>query len=195
MKDNALFIQRFCAYIIDVIIIVFLASLISIPFMKSDNVSNLNDSIQELSSSYIKGKIDNKTFINEYSSIYFQLEQQQGAYLIIGIILNILYFIVLQFYTGQTLGKKILKIKVESTRKHLTMNQMVVRGLLINSILLTLIELAFVIFGNKGTFIYIVGSFELIQYTFMIICAFMIMFRKDRLGLHDLICNTKVVRC
>jgi len=195
MKDNALFIQRFCAYIIDVIIIVFLASLISIPFIKSDNVSNLNDSIQELSSSYIKGKIDNKTFINEYSSIYFQLEQQQGAYLIIGIILNILYFIVLQFYTGQTLGKKILKIKVESTRKHLTMNQMVVRGLLINSILLTLIELAFVIFGNKGTFIYIVGSFELIQYTFMIICAFMIMFRKDRLGLHDLICNTKVVRC
>ena len=195
MKDNALFIQRFGAFVIDVIIIAFLASLISIPFINSDNISNLNDSIQELSTSFINGKINNKTFINEYSSIYFQLEKQQGAYLIIGIILNILYFIVLQFYTGQTLGKKLFKIKVESTRKHLTMNQMVVRGLLINSILLTIIEFALVIFGNKGTFIYIVGSFELLQYTFMIVCAFMIMFRKDRLGLHDLICNTKVVRC
>ena len=195
MKDNALFIQRFGAYIIDAIIIALLASLISIPFINSDNISNLNDSVKELSTSYINGKIDNKTFINEYSSIYFQLEQQQGAFLIISIILYILYFIVLQFYTGQTLGKKLFKIKVESTRKHLTMNQMVVRGLLINSILLTLIEFALVIFGNKGTFIYIVGSFELLQYTFMIICAFMIMFRKDRLGLHDLICNTKVVRC
>lgn len=195
MKDNALFIQRFGAFVIDAIIIAFLASLISIPFINSDNISNLNDSIQELSTSFINGKINNKTFINEYSSIYFQLEKQQGAYLIIGIILNILYFIVLQFYTGQTLGKKLFKIKVESTRKHLTMNQMVVRGLLINSILLTIIEFALVIFGNKGTFIYIVGSFELLQYTFMIVCAFMIMFRKDRLGLHDLICNTKVVRC
>ena len=139
MKDNALFIQRFGAYIIDAIIIAFLASLISIPFINSDNISNLNDSVKELSTSYINGKIDNKTFVNEYSSIYFQLEKQQGAYLIIGIILNILYFIVLQFYTGQTLGKKLFKIKVESTRKHLTMNQMVVRGLLINSILLTII--------------------------------------------------------
>ncbi len=112
MKDNALFIQRLGAYIIDVIIIAFLASLISIPFINCDNVSKLNDSVEELSSSFINGKINNKTFINAYSSIYFQLEKKQGDYLIIGIILNILYFIVLQLYTWQTIGKKLFKIKV-----------------------------------------------------------------------------------
>ena len=195
MKDNALFIQRLGAFLIDIIIIALAASLISMPFINTDNTEKLEESIQELTKASINGDIDNKTFIREYSSVFFELEKQQGAFLIISIILNILYFIVLQYYIGQTLGKKICKIKIESTRKHLSMNQMVVRGLLINSILLSIIEFGYLIFGTQNTFFVVVGSLEFIQYTFMIVSAFMVMFRKDRLGLHDLICKTRVVRC
>lgn len=195
MKDNALFIQRLGAYIVDIIVIAFAASLISMPFINSDNIEKLEDNIQELAKASANGEISAKTFMTEYSSVFFQLEKQQGAFLITNIIICILYFIVLQYYTGQTLGKKLFKIKLESNRKHLTMNQMVVRGLLINSILFSIIEFGYIIFGSQNTFIYIVGLLEMIQYTFMIISAFMIMFRKDRLGLHDLICKTRVVRC
>lgn len=195
MKENALFIQRFGAFVFDIILVVFVATIISMPFINTDNSAKLEESIKEISQDYVSGNIDNKTFINEYSSVFFQLEKQQGGYIIANIILCILYFIVLQYYTGQTLGKKIFKIKLESTRKHLSMNQVVVRALLINTILVSIIELAYIVFGSESTFFYVVGSFEFIQYIFMIVCAFMIMFRKDRLGLHDLICKTKVVRC
>lgn len=195
MKENALFIQRFGAFVFDIILVVFVSTIISMPFINTDNSAKLEESIKEISQDYASGNIDNKTFINEYSSVFFQLEKQQGGYIIANIILCILYFIVLQYYTGQTLGKKIFKIKLESTRKHLSMNQVVVRALLINTILVSIIELAYIVFGSESTFFYVVGSFEFIQYIFMIVCAFMIMFRKDRLGLHDLICKTKVVRC
>ncbi len=195
MKENALFIQRFGAFVFDIILVVFVSTIISMPFINTDNSAKLEESIKEISQDYVSGNIDNKTFINEYSSVFFQLEKQQGGYIIANIILCILYFIVLQYYTGQTLGKKIFKIKLESTRKHLSMNQVVVRALLINTILVSIIELAYIVFGSESTFFYVVGSFEFIQYIFMIVCAFMIMFRKDRLGLHDLICKTKVVRC
>ena len=195
MKDNALFIQRLGAFLIDIIILAFAASLVSMPFINTDNTEKLQESIQELSKDYMNKEINSKTFMSEYSSIYFQLEKQQTPYLIGTVVLGIFYFIVLQYYTGQTLGKKIFKIKIESNRKHLNMNQMVVRGLLINSILLYIIQFAYLVFGNEQTFFYVVGSLELIQYSFMLVSAFMIMFRKDRLGLHDLICKTKVVRC
>ena len=195
MKDNALFIQRLGAFLVDIIIIAFVSSLISMPFINADNVEKLDESIQELAKASANGDVAPKTFISEYSSIYFQLEKQEGPFLIISLIANILYFIVLQYYTGQTLGKKLFKIKLESTRKHLNMNQMVVRGLLINSILLSIIEFAYLVFGTANTFFYVVGSLEVIQYSFMLVSAFMIMFRNDRLGLHDLICKTRVVRC
>ena len=195
MKDNALFIQRLGAFFIDIIILAFVASLVSMPFINSDNTEKLQDSVQEISKDYMNKEINSKTFMSEYSSIYFQLEKQQAPYLMATVVLGILYFIVLQYYTGQTLGKKLFKIKIESNRKRLDMNQMVVRGLLINSILLYIIQFAYLIFGNEHTFFYVVGSLEFVQYTFMLVSAFMIMFRKDRLGLHDLICKTKVVRC
>lgn len=195
MKNNALFIQRLGAFLVDIIIIAFIASLISMPFINFDNVEKLKNEITNLSKSVINEDINYKTYINEYSSVYFQLEKQQAPYLISSIIIFILYFIVLQYYSGQTLGKKLFKIKLESTRKHLTINQMVVRGLLINYILLYLIEFAYIIFGTDRSYFYVVGTFAIIQYTLMIVSSIMIMFRKDRLGLHDLVCRTKVVRC
>ena len=50
------------------------------------------------------------------------------------------------------------------------------------------------LFGNKN--IYYVGTFtvEIIQYIFVFVTAIMILSRKDKRGLHDLIINTQVVK-
>ena len=92
-----------------------------------------------------------------------------------------------------TLGKKLLRIKIESEDDDLTMNQMVIRGLIINGILFNIIELSLLLFLPKALYLNAYSSIELVKYSLYIVIAFMVMFRKDRRGLHDIICHTKVV--
>ena len=54
---------------------------------------------------------------------------------------------------------------------------------------------AFVIFASEKVWFVGVGLVGAIEYIFLFICSFMIIFGKDCRGLHDLISNTKVIRC
>ena len=74
------------------------------------------------------------------------------------------------------------------------MNQMIFRSLIINSILVEMIVLGFIILASSDVYFYGVGIFEGIQYLVMLISVFMVMFREDGRGLHDLIAHTKVVK-
>ena len=116
--------------------------------------------------------------------------------MIASLFVEILYFVVFQIYnSGQTIGKKIMKIKVISNNGELTMNQMIVRSLLINSVLLNMISLVAVSFINDPMqYLYVFGSFDSIQYLFVIVTTLMVMFRKDHASLHDMITNTRVIK-
>lgn len=195
-KQNALFLQRMLAFILDIMIVTTVVSLISFPFIDEDSIQKLNTSSTEIAEQFMTEKIDAKTYMTESINVSYEMAKKNGAVTIITIFLNILYFIVFQFYhKGQTLGKKILRIQVVSDQEEdLTMNQMIFRSLLVNFILADMITFGFVIFANKATYFYGVGAIEMIQYAIMIISVFMIMFSKTGRGIHDLVAHTKVVR-
>ena len=95
---------------------------------------------------------------------------------------------------GQTLGKKIMNIKVVSEDGDLFMNQMLLRSMLSNFILMDIVSFMFMLFLPKYIYLYGVLGIEMIQYLFIIISAFFVMFRKDGRSIHDLLLHTKVVR-
>ena len=66
--------------------------------------------------------------------------------------------------------------------------------MIINSILVNIISVSFLVFGSRDIYFYGVGTIEGIQYIIILISALMVMFRKDSRGLHDLVSNTKVIR-
>ena len=86
---------------------------------------------------YISQKIDISEYTSESISVSYEMAKKQGILSLTTIFLNILYFVVFQVKNnGQTVGKKLLKIKVSSCDdEELTMNQMIFRSLIINSIL------------------------------------------------------------
>ena len=87
-----------------------------------------------------------------------------------------------------------MKIKVNSLNGDLTMNQLVVRSLLVNSILLNMIQVIIVSFINDSmVYFYVDLFFESVQYLFIFISVILIMFSKERRGLHDLIAKTEVI--
>ena len=195
--EKALFVQRFLAFLLDIVLVSFVASFISYPFLDMDSIQKLNESSVEVMENYTDGKIDEKEYFNESSTISYELARKQGVNTLVIIFLNILYFVVYQIKNnGQTLGKQILKIRVvDSSNRDLSMNQMIFRALIINSILLDMISFGVLIFANQSSYFYGVSFLAFIQFCILSVSTFMIMFGKDRRGLHDLVAHTDVVRC
>lgn len=195
--EKALFVQRFLAFLIDIVLVSVVASFISYPFLDMDSIQKLNESSIEVMENYTNGKIDEKEYFNESSTISYELARKQGVNTLVIIFLNILYFVVYQIKNnGQTLGKQILKIRVvDSSHGDLSMNQMIFRALIINSILLDMISFGVLIFANQSSYFYGVSFLMFIQFCILSVSTFMIMFGKNRRGLHDLVAHTDVVRC
>ena len=191
--NNALFIKRLGALIIDVLLLSLIANLISGIFINEKDTKKLSNEEIQLLNDYSNNVIDSETLLENANSINYESSKLLIPYTIIYLFLSILYFVMYQKQSEQTLGKKLLRIKIESEDDDLTMNQMVIRGLIINGILFNIIELSLLLFLPKALYLNAYSSIELVKYSLYIVIAFMVMFRKDRRGLHDIICHTKVV--
>ena len=194
--EKALFVQRFIAFLLDIFILSSIASLISYPFLDTKSINKLNNESNELIEKYTAKEIDMNTYAVEVKNIGYQLSQKQGVVSLVTLFLSVLYFIVYQYYNnGQTVGKKLMKIRVSSsTNKEITMNSFIFRSLIINSILVDMISFAIVIFGNETAYFYGVAICGIIKYTLLLICGFMVMWSKSGMGLHDRIAHTTVVK-
>lgn len=193
--NNASFVQRLGAYLIDMFLIFLISSIVTMPFTSSNNYEKLSEETNKVVEEYTNGKIDMNTYMNRVSSISYDMARETGLSSIIMIAVYVLYFIVYQYYNkGQTIGKKIMKIRIEGVDSdQLSINVMLVRAFIINSILVNLIVLTMSILGSRDVYTVSVSIFQLIQYAVLFVTALMVLSRKDKRGLHDIICHTKVV--
>lgn len=195
-KEKAMFIQRLCAYFIDIIIVSFVATLIAYPFTNNGRVEELNEEANSIMEKYVGNEIDLIEYTVEYANITYDLSKCMGAESLVTIAVGILYYAVFQLYMGgRTLGKMALKIKVVSTTGNdLTMNQMIFRSFIANSLLLNILSMIFIIFSGRETYFYCYGIFSLIQDLIVFISLLTIMYGKNGLAVHDKLVHTKVIR-
>lgn len=194
---KAKFIYRLIAFIIDMMIVYFVTTLISYPFIasKTENLEKISSQTSEIVEQFGAGEITMNSYISETAGLSFESAKIQGITILISIFVSIIYFVIVQYNNkGQTFGKKLMKIRINSLDGNLSMNQLVVRSLLINSILLNMVQVAAISFINDSmVYFYVDLFFESIQYLFVFISIILIMFSKERKGLHDLIANTEVI--
>ena len=190
------FIQRLGAFILDSMLVALVVSLIGGFFVDQKSVSKIQENMVEIQQKYINKDINTKTYMTESLSLSFQIAQKQGIATLISIFLSIMYFIVYQFYNkGQTLGKKIFKIKVAKyDSSELTINSMIFRSLIINSIFVNMVIFAFVAISNFNIYRYGGLLFRSIDYIVTFASLIMIMFSKSGRGIHDYVAGTIVVR-
>ena len=194
-KRKALFFQRLVAFIIDMVLISFIAALISAPFTNADKLEKLEKKEIQILKDYTNEKIDSETYIINYTDVYYNISRTSGITSIAVIFLEVLYFVVYQLYKGgQTIGKKIMKIRVISKDGELSMNQMIFRSFISNFILMNIISFILMLFTKKSIYFYtntIIGS---IQYIIVIISIFMVMSKKNGCAIHDKLVHTEVIR-
>ena len=193
--EKALFIQRLFAYLIDIFIISFVASLIALPFIDAEQYSKYSKDLKEMTQKYTTNEINSEDYLIQSETLTYNISRLNAPTTFITVVLGVLYFIVFQVYNfGKTIGKKIVGIKVISEDGELTTNQMIFRSFISNSILLNIINIILLLTMNKTGYIYTFGGFELVQYTITIVSLFMVMFSKEGKAIHDRLVHTKVVR-
>lgn len=193
-NNKAYFLQRLLAYVLDMTIVVLVSTLISYPFISTKAVDKLNKQSSEILEKYQNQEISAKTYFNQSMDNSYQLSKETGLTNIVTIVVYVLYFIVYQMYmNGQTIGKRIMKIRVVKNEDGtLSMNDMLIRGLINNYILANILIAIFVLI-NRNTYVYGSSIVQIIQYAILIASIFMIIIRKDGRSVADLICGTKVV--
>ena len=194
-NSKALFLQRFLAYIIDLFVIATIASLFATPFIDTKKSDELSERSQELVEKYMSEEINANEYAAEFSNINYDLAKNNGILSIISIFLGVSYYVVFQLYNnGQTIGKKVMKIRIVSDQGDLSMNQMIFRSFIANSILLDIISILFLMLASRHIYFACVGLFSFIQYIIIFVSAFMVKFSKNGLAIHDRLLHTKVIR-
>lgn len=140
------------------------------------------------------------TSINEKFDItakdYIYLLNKDGVLnSIITIVCTILYFGVLQYVLkGQTIGKKLFKLKVVSASdKKITILNYLLRSLIVNDVLLNTITVIFLLVSTQKVYTSANGIIGTIISVIEAIIIFLVLTREDQRGIHDLLFNTKVI--
>lgn len=194
-SKKALFIQRFMAYCIDILIVSFVVSMVALPFYNEKEITKYEEKMDTLVEKVSTNEIAPDELMVESTNITYNQARANGIISLITIIVEVLYFVIYQLYNGgQTLGKKMMKIKVVSKTGELTTNQMLFRALIINSILLELISFGFMLFSSKEVYFFGVGFFDAIQSIIIIVSVLMVMYSKSARGIHDLVTHTEVLK-
>ena len=197
---SATFGRRFASYIIDFLILSFALNLVMLIIPENKNVTKLNKQLEEVTSEYVESGVANisasemQKYVNDSASLSYRIDKENFLYSIIVIVIYILYYVVFQFFNkGQTLGKKLMGIRVEKENGELTINDFIFRSFIINSLLYSMITLVLLFTTKDVAYLYSIGILGFIQFVVMIVSALMIGIRKDKKALQDIITKTKVV--
>ena len=187
------FVKRVSAYIIDYLIIFFIVSLVTTPFVDSKKVEKISNETIELQTKYQNNEVSSTELLQDYNDLYYKLATNTGIVTFVTIILNILYFVVFQLYNkGQTIGKKLMNIKVISMDGELNMNQMIFRVLISTTLLCDIINFALLIFSSKNIYSPTAIILSTIQYIITFISIIMLTSKEGR-TIHDMVAHTRVV--
>ena len=188
--------SRLVSFFIDIIVLSILLSLLTFWIPESKTYTEAKERDNEITNQFSKGEITSEQFFNEYFENSYVMEKERVGISIISVILSLGYFGTYAFYNnGQTLGKRLMRIKVVTDKdKSPSHISLIARALIINSVLASLLSCIIILFITKGQYVYTIGAIQVIQSIIMVISLFMVAFKKDKRGIHDIIAKTKVVQ-
>lgn len=185
--------KRIFAYIVDMMIISLVATIIGMGF-KNENINKLNTELDELTKSYVEEKIDSSKYLNQFVLIEHDIEKERVNSSIIEVMLLFGYFVILPFcYYGQTIGKKMFKIKVKATKGELTMSNLLIRTLIIDGLGVAIISLILVYLLPSMPYFITKLVIELCEFVVIIVSMIKISRTDKKVGLHDILAGTEVV--
>ena len=190
-----MFKKRLLAYFIDIIILSLILTFVGLFIPSNSNLVNLNNELISINNNFMNQEIDAITFINQYSNIGYSIGRELFLSNLISVVIEIVYFIVFPLYNGgQSIGKKIIGLKIVSVDdSDVSSNSLLIRYLLMESIGTTIISMCLIFVIKDFYYILCDSILSFLQFLVVIISIFMVIYRRDKRSLPDLIAGTKVI--
>lgn len=188
--------RRLIAYAIDMLIFAAIALIVTSFIKESNNVKVLNLEMNSINELALNHDIKISTYLTRYASIMQELDKEKVLINVLNCIFIMVYFVFIPyFFEGRTIGKKIMKLKVVRRDGELLMlNDLVIRNLIINGLGFLLISLCMLYVVPSIAYLILTILLGILQIIVVFISVFMVIYRHDHRGLHDIISDTKVVR-
>lgn len=191
---KVIFKKRLFAYLIDFVLLTTIVTIINCVLPTTTKQVEINKELDSLQQDLLDGEIDNKQYFDGYKKLLPELDKSNMAINVCNLVFILGYFIIIPVVNnGQTLGKKILKIKIEKIDGNLTIRDMVIRNFITTSLLQLMISSTLVYIVNNDIYYNLSIFVSLLQILLVIITSFMIIYRKDEKGVQDLITGTQVI--
>ena len=191
-------LRRFLAYFLDIMIVGLVASsLANIRIINPyyDEYLEVQDKIKETYKDVNEDNILDVVFKEDNINLYRDLRKANSITSIISVCCYVLYFVGFQKWNkNQTVGKKLMKIKVVSVdKKEVSGLDYLVRSVFAYNLLFTSLNIwvAFRFSGNM--YLNLTSIFSSVGSLITLITYLMILVRSDGRGLHDIVGHTKVV--
>ena len=190
---QASFFERIGAYFIDIIVISLIISIITYAVPVSE--STINEDVDKLIVSVQNGELSRSEYMEEYQRILYVSQKENISNTILELLVSIAYFIVFQYLNkGKTIGKLILGTKVVDANgcDPPTFYKMLLRELIPFGILSTTLSLILINTLTKSNYLMCYETIRIIESIF--IFASLILISRKRLGLHDILSKTMVIK-
>lgn len=186
--------KRIFAYIIDIVLISVVANLIFGWAYRNTNYAEFLDKNKMYIDQLTKYGSTEPTE-EELIDIAYDLNKIESPLLIITLGLTVFYFGIVSFvFNGQTIGKKILHIKVVPMKgKKLNPGLYMIRELILTNSIFKLLDIINVSVASKPTWAVCNTILTYCENFTIIILLGVMIFRNDERSLHDIICKTNVI--
>ncbi len=185
--------KRILAYLIDMMVVAIIMNIIGI-FMMNSNTTKLNEELNTLNNEVIDRKISEETYINRLVIIEQDMDKENLNTNIIELMLVFGYFVVVPFcFNGQTIGKKVFKIKIKAKNGDLTINSLLIRTLMIDGLSSLLVCISTIYLVDSMPYFIIKTGIRLIELVILVVSVVKIKNTEEKQGLHDRIAKTEVV--
>lgn len=192
---KATFFERLCAYLVDTLIVSFIFSIICLGF--GNSTSNTQKLMSELENKLLEKTITEEQFIEEYQTLLYDYQKENVLQSGISVALTIAYYVVFQYMNkGQSLGKKLLNIKVvdKDTKKPISILKGLLRSFIFLSILSGTLSIILLHILNKNSYFVSYSILISLEVIFTLISMMFVLYKKDSRALHDIMANTIVLK-
>jgi uncharacterized RDD family membrane protein YckC len=181
--------KRIFALGLDLLILTVVISLVSMFYMNNPSFQIARKVLTEFSQVSLLEYTNN---LDDVMKAYRALIGEN----IIEFILYFSYFVVMPFLNdGQTIGKKVMKIKIVSSKGDLTLMQMITRSLFTPqfNLLADLIYIVFIFILEPIPYLAVIFAAIGLSLVINMITIFMVYMSGDNRGIHEIISSTKII--
>lgn len=195
MTKKPYILKRVIAYMVDILVIAIISSIVSLPFIDNEKYENLSNELMEVTDKYKDKEINAEEFSEDVERFNYEITKVNISQTIAIIIVLILYYVLFNYYNkGQTLGKKLMKLRiVNNDGDKVSINSYIIRMLTASPILSNLSTVVLIFTLSKEKFLIYDDKFSTVFGFVYITCLCFALYRNDGRGLHDLLASTIVV--